>query len=76
MKINCRWLSIERDTILGGQLGDLPRSDYGEHPEFEYYAVNALRLVIRGYNKSGDGPKMTQARYDELAVKYGPPRFR
>jgi len=67
-------IATSKDKILGEQLGSLTISNYGEQPEHDYYAVNALRLVIEGFNKSGDGPRMTQARHDELKAKYGRPR--
>ena len=65
-------LEIDKQTIAGQQLGQIPKGDPGEHPEETFWAVNALRYVVGAYKKSSSS-NMTQEKADEMRRRYGPP---
>lgn len=66
-------LEIDKQTIAGQQLGQIPKGDPGEHPDQTFWAVNALRYLVGAYKKFGVGERMTQEKADELRRRYGPP---
>jgi hypothetical protein len=69
-----RALEIDKHSIIGQQLGKIPKGDPGERPEETFFAVNALRHVVGAYKKYGVGVGMTPEKAEELKRKYGPPR--
>ena len=69
-------LEIDKQTITGQQLGQIPKGDPGEYPEETFWAVNALRYVVGAYKKFGVGERMTQEKADEMRRMYGPPWIR
>ncbi|MFC1895987.1 hypothetical protein ACFL0Q_04940 [Thermodesulfobacteriota bacterium] len=69
-----RSLYIPQDSTLARQLGEIPRGDPGEDPEAQFYAVNALRYVVAGFQKYGVHKPMTAQEARQLYQQYRPPR--
>jgi|GEM_PF-3737870 len=71
-KLSKNALEIHNCPILKGQLGRISETDLqSERPEIQFYAIDALRLVLESFTHSGaDSGKATLQEHKEFKAKH------
>ncbi len=69
--VSDRALVIDGDTILADQLSRIPRGPLGDSPDLKWHAINALGLVLGGYEASGTS-RMTAEEVRQLERRFYP----